>query len=158
MIPPVTSELLQGWLHTSYWVEPQRGAEPLRLRLGEPSSAMSKLHARCAESTSVLVTAWNPYSRCCGQPQNRVAQAALRDHLDALGMRCLKAMARPDADWPAEPGLLVLGADADFARALCRRFLQHATVVFAADAVPRLVLHPDVAIDVPIAQMPWILA
>ena len=120
-------DLHTAYMRTTYWVEAR--SQPLALRIGENSRGLDLLLGRLGTSRWAFVTAWNPLSQLRSQWYNAQRQRALRRVVERSGWRWLRGLAQSDAgDWPAEPGLLLLGIGAQQARRLGRRFRQYAVV------------------------------
>ena len=149
--PVVNAETLRAYLGTTYVVDvpamPGARARRVTLRIGRQSRAVLALHAALGVDSSVFVTAWNPFSGAAGDAENARAMARLLAMLVRQGYRPLTGRGvGEDPAWTPEESLFVPGADAAFARAACVRYRQSAAVHVGGDGVPRLILHPRIAI------------
>ncbi len=137
----ISRETLRAYERTAYRVALAHA--PFALRVGVRSGAIDELHRRAGVSASVFVTACNPFGRRRSGAWNAQAMARLRASLDRSGVVWIAGEGEgDDANWPAEPGVLALGASAHDAQRLCVEFEQNAVVVIADDAIPRLLFHP----------------
>jgi len=135
---PSLTELELAYRRTEYRVEDRGYA--FVLRVDEPSEALRGCHVKFAVRCSAYLTAWNPRSQPTPLDVNRAAMQQLECDLDAQRLTYLRGSgADPAGEWPAEPSLLVLGADPVTALMLARRYSQHAILCADADATPRLI-------------------
>ena len=114
---------------TAYWV--QAGPERrFAIRCGVRSTDVDELLAAAGVETWAFITAANPRSVRLSDADNAARMAGLVDALRDRGHTHLPGAGKgDDADWPAEPSLLVLGIAEGEAEALARAFDQHAIVV-----------------------------
>ena len=120
------------------------GSGVVTLRIGERSDALRALHVAAGVDCSVFITACNPFGAVREAADNDAAMQRLLAYLGECGIVWIRGEGQGrDSAWPAEPSVLALGVTANDARHLCAMFEQNAVVVNAADAVPRLLLHPD---------------
>jgi hypothetical protein len=105
------------------------GAEPIDLRIDEPSAALDALLAAENVTTWTFVTASNPASRQLPREENDKRQAALASAIEAQGWRYFNGVGIPARqDWQPEESFLVLGISKEAALALAKRFGQNAIV------------------------------
>lgn len=141
---PLDAALIQAYRETEYRVT----ADPtLVLRVDEPNADLAALHHAHGTTQSAFVTAFNPFGERLDDARNTARHHTMCGELTRAGIVWLPASgAHPSNDWPVEHGVLMLGVDAAQARAVGRRWGQHAIVHSASAAVPRLVLvHADSA-------------
>lgn len=138
---PIAIDTLVAYLRTTYRVHASGGE--IMLRIGAPNAALRALQRTHGVACSSFVTACNPFGRRASAHDNRAAMHNLRAYLDDADYAHIDATGQGIRGWPAEPSVLVLGADDAQARALCLRFEQNAVVGCAAAARPYLLLHPQ---------------
>jgi len=118
--------------------------EEIVLRVDTTNPALAALMRRHGVTGGCFVTAWNPRGEDCGEAENERANALLRLAIQAMGCHFFEGEGKgTSGDWPAETSYLALGCSGDDAKQLCTDFRQNAVLWFGTDAVPRLVLHPD---------------
>lgn len=138
-IPAAT---VAAYKFTTYRVDLPDG-RTLALRIGEANPGLAALHADRGVSSSVFVTAWNPFGEASPDTANEAAMVRLTDWLGARGVAWLPgAGIGDDGEWPPEPSFLALGLGEAEADALCVECRQNAVVVCGGDSIPRLRLHP----------------
>lgn len=139
-IPAATVAAYQA---TTYRVDLPDG-RAIALRIGVANRDLAALHADHAATSSVFVTAWNPFGEAYADAENQTAMQNLTDSLNGRRIAWLSgAGVGDDGDWPPEPSVLALGLDEADADALCIAFRQNAVVVCGSDAIPQLRFHPD---------------
>jgi hypothetical protein len=133
-----TPDLAAAYVHTTYWVDAR--PEPLALRIDEASPALDRMLSERSVSRWAFVTAWNPRSQLRAHWYNVSRHETLLRTLRRAGWQWLPALAHGDAgDWPAEPGVLILGITRAQAYRLGRRFRQNAVVAGERGRAARLV-------------------
>lgn len=91
-------------------------------------------------TAAALITACNPHSRLADPATNDAAEAALVSRISAAALPHFRSVALdPDGQWPAEPGLLILGIERRAAVAVARDFGQNALLWIDARCIPELV-------------------
>ncbi len=126
---------------TAYCVDTELGR--FALHIGEKHPAFDRFLAAHGARQWAVVTACNPGAR----QSNEAANADGRRRLSALARAkgwdyrpaCNRADRLDGEDWPAEPGLLLLGVSVEQACAIARRFGQLACVCGITGGVPELV-------------------
>lgn len=137
-LPPA---LLEAYRKTSYRV--LNCAPPISLKIDEHNEALRTLHETLGVSSSVFITAFNPFGADLPEHSNAQAMAKLTALMDRRGIPYLPGVGcGDDGVWPPEPSVLAFGVDVRRSRALCRLFRQNAAVHCGHDAIPRLLLHP----------------
>jgi hypothetical protein len=134
--------LYEAYRSTRYsaWTED----EELVLQVDEPNPTLERLMRREDVRGGCFVTAWNPCGENTDPDANMAANARLHATLQSKGWRVFEGEGKGEAgDWPAEASFLALGCSLDDASGLCVDFRQNAVLWFGSDAVPRLILHPD---------------
>ncbi len=136
------AKLEAAYRTTSYFVDGPGGR--FVVRVGRPSPEADALAATHGAAAWAYVTAYNPGSVAAPSERNQARQRELEQAIMGAGYRFYRGEGvGDDGGWPAEPSLLVLGADEAAAAALGRRFGQ-AAVVFAERGGPaRLVWTGD---------------
>lgn len=121
---------------------------PFILRIDEHCAALERLHRASGVRSSVFVSACNPFGRPAADTDNHAAMQRLAEYLKARGVMGITGEGRgEDPAWPPEPSVLALGLGHRDALELCRLFEQNAVLEIGADAIPRLVLHPEALLD-----------
>ena len=116
----------------------------LLLRIGEANPALLAAHQQHGVSSSLFLTAWNPYSQSLQPSENHLRQQQLVAQLDARGLTYwLGVGVDPQGKWPGEDSLLIFGVTREEAIALGHQFEQNAVVWSGRDAVPQLVMLHD---------------
>lgn len=135
----VAPTLIAAYRATHYCVNGV--SPPFLLRVDEVNSDLAACHRARAVDCSAFLTAWNPGSRPMSDEDNELAQARLREALEARGYAHLEGLGvDPTGQWAGEESVLVLGIGREAACELGREFRQHGIVWSGADAVPRLVM------------------
>ena len=133
----VSAELIDIYRATNFCVDLGGGA-CLTLHIEHYDAALDELHRKRGVTTSVVITAYNPFSEMPADAVNCAAQERLLAEIDALGLAWLPASgADPGGRW-AEASLFVLGMSRDEALDLGRQFRQNAVVFCGRDAIPSL--------------------
>lgn len=125
-------------------------ATAYRVDVGPRGGFVIRVGARCAEVDSLLaatgadtwafITACNPRSVRLSDAENAARMARLERLVRQRGLEAhAGAGVGADAEWPAEPSLLVVGIAEGEAVALARAFDQHALVVGRSGEPARLV-------------------
>lgn len=118
----------------------------LTFRLGEyDAEAESRLLAETELKVEwFIITPCNPRSELAREELNLFYFNELRYELESRAGQWHKAVNRdPRAEWPEEPGFLVLDADRPWIMALGRRFYQNALVTAKVGEAPRLLWLED---------------
>lgn len=136
-----------AYRRTVYRVTGRGDAAPgatVDLRIGRTDPALTDLLCREGGAGAAIVSACNPGSRRVPDPVNESAHRALERAVAAGGWAWLPALALdPLGDWPAEPGLLILGIERSAALRLARRFGQNALVRVEPGTAPQLIWVED---------------
>jgi hypothetical protein len=120
------------------------GNGDIRIRPGCRSSELDGLLNERRLLDWAYVTAYNPASRLLAAEDNVRRQQELIKAVQDRGLAYLDGEGiGEDATWPAEPSILILGIQADDARALGRQFGQLAIVVGRTGQPARLVACAD---------------
>jgi hypothetical protein len=120
-------ELDTAYRNTTYWVD--AAPQPIAVRVGERNASLDRLLNAARARHYAFVTACNPRSKLRTHWYNEARQRALRRWLNARHLRWIPALAQGDRDdWPAEPGVLILGLPPDRALRIGRRFRQNAVL------------------------------
>ncbi|MGI4982813.1 MAG: DUF3293 domain-containing protein [Janthinobacterium lividum] len=134
----VPADTVQAYRESDYRVA---AIPPLVLRVDCASAALRALHAAHDVTSSVFLTACNPWGRLCDAEYNRRRQVELAVALRQQGFVLIDGIGRhPSNDWPGEPSFLIPGPDRDAALDMGLRYEQNAVIWCGADAVPRLLL------------------
>lgn len=128
------ASLLRAYLAAEYrW---QREGDWHDISIGLPAPGLELAYPRA--SSFGLISAWNPSSIERSAAENRDADQALCEALDAAGHQYLPAFSSArNRSW-REPGWLVMDMDASGYDALSRRFGQLGTLWWPAGAPVRL--------------------
>ncbi|CAG9239484.1 conserved hypothetical protein [Paraburkholderia caribensis] len=133
-IDPAT---IQAYRETHFRVQ---GDTLITLLVDQYNPSLAALHETAGVQSSAFVTAWNPYSKRCGDDDNVKRQEALSHELRQLGLKFVDGIGQHPTDRWGEPSFLVLGISLEAAKALGERYEQNAIVWCGVDAVPELVL------------------
>ena len=80
-------------------------------------------------SSWALITAYNPYSQCLSEAENRQRHQKLLDYLSNLQLTSLAAVGKDRKNiWIPEQSLVILGLNRQSAIAIGRKFQQNAIV------------------------------
>ncbi len=141
-LPMSRARLDTAYRNTVYRVFPRGradGAGSLDLRIGPADPGLTDLLCREGVRGGAFVTACNPGSQRVTDTANERAQQALARAVARAGLTSLSAVALdPEGNWPAEPGLVILGIGLDEALRLAARFGQNALVWLEAGRAPLL--------------------
>lgn len=134
----IPKDIVQAYLETDYRVH----ADPaFTLRVGNQSAELMTLHKSLGKVCSTFITAWNPWSKQLGIPDNKALNAALLKELDQLGLTYTEGVGQhPSNAWPGEESFLVFGLPLDESKALGSRYEQNALIWCGEDATPQLIL------------------
>lgn len=117
--------------------------DEISLAIGCANPDLARALVERGRKSGCFITAWNPFGQACDAGANAVANEQLLADLQARGWDVFVGEGRDVlGEWPAEASFLVMGPGEDDAAALCAAYSQNAVVVFAADGVPHLLLHP----------------
>jgi len=132
------SQDLQAYKETHYTV---LDVEHFVLRIGEASDELMACHKRYRVDCSVFITAWNPFSQQLTAQENEERHQALIAEIKGRSLSFLPGVGQhPSNNWPGEQSVLVMGLSLEAAKALGRRFDQHAVVWTGRDGVPELLM------------------
>ena len=127
-------------LHAAYRLATYRIDGHIERRIGVVDDAADRALAALGVRRSwAIVTACNPLGITADAASNQAANAELREHLNARGIRSITAGHDPDDLWPAEASELLIDPPGNLAIELGRRFAQNAIVVGELGAAPALV-------------------
>ena len=131
--------LLQyAYLNTDYYVDAPYAA--FKLNIGCYSPELDQLHQKFGVSTSLYITAWNPFSELLTDADNEAKQQALVSDITDAGYVMLTGRGiAQSGDWPPEESIIVLGCDESTAITLSQKYQQNAVVFSDANAIPRLI-------------------
>lgn len=139
MSPKIDPTLLAAYAATHYEVTDTK--PPFVLRVGQPSPQLRALHEQRGVGCSAFLTAWNPHSNRRADVINQAAQAELEATLHAGGFELVSGVGTdPDANWPGEPSVLVLGIGREHAEQIGRQYHQNAILWMGADTVPNVLV------------------
>ncbi len=142
----ISESLINSYYATTYIAH--SGSWQIRLRIGEQNTDLMKIHQSVGVSSSVFITACNPFGEDKGETFNKAVMSKMSGWFDRAGIAYLKGSGGGgDGEWPPEPSLLVFGVSHSKAVALCRLFRQNAVVYCNDDGVPRLLLHPHAQLE-----------
>ena len=138
----MSQSLEQAFRRTKY-VVPLPNEHTAIVEIGRRHPDLDAWVADYELSTWCFITAWNPGAVQRERRENARANVSLYTAIQADGHPTVSATARPDAaDWPNEPGFVVLGLSAEQALAYAREFGQRA-VVFAETGAEAKLLWVD---------------
>lgn len=121
------------------------GSESVCIRIGMPCAALDVWLDDAQVAEWAFVTACNPRSRVLSPEENRVRMAALVVDLGVIGWPMVHGLGEPEpaeasqANWTAEPSVLVLGLSRAVALELAERYEQNAFVYGRRGGVAELV-------------------
>lgn len=134
----ISEDLLVAYRATHFHVFSE---QPFVLRIGEYSDELNELHKAAGVSSSVFITAFNPFSVPCSNEKNLRAQSRLIESINQLGLVSIEGEGKdPKGKWPGEPSKLVLGCQNTQAKELGTLYGQNAIIWCGDDAIPELVL------------------
>ncbi|ATX77092.1 DUF3293 domain-containing protein [Reinekea forsetii] len=140
------AQMIQAYEETEYRV---LGESPFVLKIGQANSDLLRLYRQQSVSTSVFITAWNPFSHAYDDTHNNKFNLDLAHDLVALELNFIDGIGQhPSGDWPGEDSFLVFGTTIDSAKLLGVTYRQNAIIWSDSDGVPQLVLlqsNPSVA-------------
>ena len=138
----LSAELLAAYKNADYVVfGHQRGAPELVIRIDRVNPALDELLGHNEAATAAFVTACNPRGEKKSYEENEAAAAALRASPLLIGYAWFKGESRdPEARWPAEPSLLIVGIPRKEAEQLGEVLNQNAIVFVEKGGKPALVL------------------
>ena len=133
------NQLLQyAYLNTDYHVDAPGAA--FKLNVGCYSPELDQLHQKFGVSTSLYITAWNPFSELLTDEDNDAKQQALVSDITDLGLDIMNGRGiAQSGDWPPEESIIVLGCDESTAITLSQKYQQNAVVFSDENAIPRLI-------------------
>jgi hypothetical protein len=134
---------MEAALHAAYCATRYRYASAegeLLLTVGIANTALASLLRHRSMHSAAVLTAFNPGSVQQDPDWNLLAQSALQNELQTLGLECIPGLHEdPTGSWPAEAGLLVPGMDRIEAHAIAARYGQLAFLWCDATAIPQLI-------------------
>lgn len=133
-LPP---HIRQAYLETDYhvFVDP-----PFKLKVGQSSEDLRRLHQTHGVISSAFLTAWNPEGQWASSDLNSSRQSALMATLDKRGRVMFPGLGRhPSGQHAGEGSLLALGVGEEEARELGGIYHQNAVIWAGEDATPRLI-------------------
>jgi uncharacterized protein DUF3293 len=139
---PEQTVLWDAYRRTTYVAHTGHG--DIRINPGRRSTALDGLLNERRLREWAYLTAYNPASRRLAEEENARRQRELVETVRDRGLAFLDGEGiGEDAQWPAEPSILILGIESDDARALGRQFGQLAIVVGRTGEPARLVACDD---------------
>ena len=139
---PLSPELLASYKNADYVVfGHQRGSPELVIRIDRVNPALEELLVHHEASTAAFVSACNPRGEKKTYEENEAAAAALRRSPLLIGYTWFRGEGRdPDANWPSEPSLLIIGIPRKEAERLGSALNQNAIVFIEKGGKPELIL------------------
>jgi len=139
---PLSPELLAAYENADYVVfGHQRGAPELVIRVGRVNADLEELLGHHEASTAAFVSACNPRGEKKGYEENEAAAAALRASPLLIGYTWFRGEGRdPEASWPPEPSLLIVGISRQEAERLGSVLNQNAIVFVERGGKPELIV------------------
>jgi hypothetical protein len=135
---PEQTVLWDAYRRTTYVA--RTGLVEIRISPGRRNAALDGLLNERRLREWAYLTAYNPASQRLAEEENVRRQRELVDAVRDRGLTFLDGEGiGDDAQWPAEPSILILGIESDDARALGRQFGQLAIVVGRTGQPARLV-------------------
>jgi hypothetical protein len=133
------NQLLQyAYLNTDYQVDAP-GA-PFKLNIGCYSPELDQLHQKFGVSTSLYITAWNPFSDLLTDEENNAKQQMLVSDITDFGFDMITGRGiAQSGDWPSEESIIVLGCDEGTAITLSQKYQQNVVVFSDEKAIPGLI-------------------
>jgi hypothetical protein len=129
--------LLQAFAQTDYRV--RLDADDVVVRVG---CGHDRLDRSLDGRDWTIITAFNPGARPGDDGDNRRRHERLCDDARQSGFETRPSVNRdPSGRWPDEPGLLIVGLNADARAQLARRFDQAAVLIGRGGDIARLELH-----------------
>ncbi len=131
--------LKQAYEETEYRVH---NRPDLVLRIGIANAALAVAHEQHGVSSSLFLTAWNPYTHeyPCSAAENQRRQQQLLDQLEHSGLSYWPGIGQHPSGAPAgEESVLIFGVTRDDAKALGIQYEQNAVVWSDRDAIPKLI-------------------
>ena len=139
---PLSPELIAAYENADYVVLGHpRGSPDLVIRVGRVNPDLEELLEHNEATTAAFVTACNPRGEKKSYEENEAAAAALRASPALIGYAWFKGEGRdPEARWPSEPSLLIVGMPRKEAEQLGEALNQNAIVFVEKGGKPQLVL------------------
>jgi len=139
---PLSPELLASYKNADYVVfGHQRGSPELVIRIDRVNPALDELLTHNEAASAAFVTACNPRGEKKTYEENEAAAAALRASPALIGYAWFKGEGRdPEARWPAEPSLLIVGIARKEATQLGEVLNQNAIVFIEKGGRPELIV------------------
>ena len=135
----IPQDLITAYTKTSFIVIQQD--IQFVIRINEYSAKLNELHHRHGATSSVFITACNPYSELYTDEQNALRQNNLEHDLKSIECVIIPGLGQDsDKEWPVEPSFLAIGLSEKDAQRLGNKHNQNAVVFSEEDAIPRLLL------------------
>jgi uncharacterized protein DUF3293 len=140
--------LVEAYLSTIFAVSSDGGNhflfQPFTMHFTKVSTELERIHAHHRVDSSIIVTAFNPFSEVLELDENLRNNQALADYLDEHYLPRYNVSGQsPCGNW-VEPSFLVLGADERFAKMVGEKFRQNAVVHSGADCIPTLIMLKEI--------------
>jgi uncharacterized protein DUF3293 len=142
------ASLVEAYLSTIFAVSSDGGDhflfQSFTMHFNKKSTELERIHAHHGVNSSMIITAFNPFSEVLGLGENLRNNQVLADYLDEHHLPRYNVSGQsPCGNW-VEPSFLVLGADERFAKMVGEKFQQNAVVHSGADCVPTLVMLKEI--------------
>jgi hypothetical protein len=135
----IPQDLITAYTRTNYIVK-QEDIQ-FAIRINKYSGKLNELHHQHCATSSVFITACNPYSELYTKEQNALRQNDLEHDLKSIECVIIPGLGQDsEKEWPGEPSFLAICISEKDAQRLGRKHKQNAVVFSEEDAVPRLLL------------------
>ena len=132
------NQLLQyAYLNTDYHVDAPDAS--FKLNVGCYSPELDQLHQKFGVSSSLYITAFNPFGDLLTDEENKAKQKMLVSEITDLGFDMMTGRGiAQSGDWPPEESVIVLGCNESTAITLSQKYHQNAVVFSNQNSIPRL--------------------
>jgi len=133
------NQLLQyAYLNTDYHVDAPDA--DFKLNIGCYSPELDQLHQKFGVSSSLYITAFNPFGDLLMDEENKAKQKMLVSEITDLGFDMMTGRGiAQSGDWPPEESVIVLGCNESTAITLSQKYHQNAVVFSNQNSIPRLI-------------------
>ena len=137
LTPKEIARLTKAYRETIYEIEDH--GETIQLYIGQSNRQIDRLLTKANHTGWAIITAFNPYSQCLSESENRERHQNLLEYVRSLKLKAIAGINKdPSGDWVPEISLMVIGIERQQAIAIGQKYQQNAVVFGELGQPPEL--------------------